>query len=609
MAEKVVRIGGASGFWGDAAHATPQLLGVADLDYIVYDYLAEITMSILARARAKNPLHGYALDFVTTVMGQNLEAIAEKKLKIISNAGGVNPTACVEALQALIDERGLDLKVACVVGDDLLAQGSDFLVQGVTEMFSAEPFPDLESIQSINAYLGAFPIAKALTAGADIVVTGRCVDSAVTLGALIHSFGWSADDYNRLAAGSLAGHILECGPQATGGNFTDWHELADEIDQLGYPVVEVASNGEFVCTKPAGTGGLVSRATVAEQMLYEIGDPCSYYLPDVCCDFSSVRIIDLGNNRVKLEGAKGRSPGSALKVSATFVDQYRGGTLMTYYGNDADKKAQAQAKAIFRAAGRTLKKARLSDYSETSIEILGTESQYGAYSEQPSSREVVLKIAAKHPDAKGIGVLLKSAVSLGLASPPGLSGFQSSRAQPSPVVRLFSFQCSKSSIDVFASIDGEMLSCPFAKTKAESAPEPVEPVASENCSKSTVPLVDIAWLRSGDKGDKANIGVIARRAEFLPYIWAALTPELIADRFAHFLVASDTGDSGVERFYLPGSESMNILLHRVLGGGGIASIRNDPQAKGYSQLLLQTPVPVSAKIAADIKINKEAGIR
>ncbi len=610
MSEKVIRIGGASGFWGDAAHATPQLLGVADLDYIVYDYLAEITMSILARARSKNPLHGYALDFVSTAMGQNLEAIAEKKLKIISNAGGVNPTACAEALQALIDDRGLDLKVACVVGDDLLAKGSDFLAQGVTEMFSAEPFPALNSIQSINAYLGAFPIARALNAGADIVITGRCVDSAVTLGALIHSFNWPADNYDLLAAGSLAGHILECGPQATGGNFTDWHELADEIDQLGYPVVEVASTGEFVCTKPAATGGLVSRATVAEQMLYEVGDPCSYHLPDVCCDFSMVRITDLGNDRVKLEGAKGRSPGPALKVSATFVDQYRGGTLMTYYGIDADKKAQAQGRAIFRAARRTLKNAGLSDYSETSIEVLGTESQYGTHTEQPSSREVVLKIAAKHPEPQGIGILLKSTVSLGLASPPGLSGFQSSRAKPSPVVRLFSFLCAKSAMDVSVLIDGKTLPCSFTETKAETAPEPVEPLASENPSKSkTVPLVDIAWLRSGDKGDKANIGVIARRTEFFPYIWAALTPALIADRFSHFLMTAETGDSGVERFYLPGSESMNILLHRVLGGGGVASIRNDPQAKGYSQLLLQTPVPVSAKIAADIEANQEAGIR
>ena len=266
MSDRVLRIGGASGFWGDAARATPQLLAVDGLDYIVYDYLAEITMSIMARARAKDESRGYALDFVSAAMQPNLATIAERRIKVISNAGGVNPQACAEALRQLIAQQGLDLRVACVVGDDLMDSAAQLAAAGITEMFSAEPFPPLEKLQSINAYLGAFPIAQALAAGADIVVTGRCVDSAVTLGACIHAFGWGRDDLDQLAMGSLAGHILECGPQATGGNFTDWEQVPD-MANMGYPVAEISADGSFVCNKPVGTGGLVSVGTVSEQML------------------------------------------------------------------------------------------------------------------------------------------------------------------------------------------------------------------------------------------------------------------------------------------------------------------------------------------------------
>ena len=221
---KKLRIGGASGFWGDSVVATPQLLNGNNLDFIVYDYLAEITMSIMARARTKDPSKGYAIDFVSSVMKLNLRQIADQKVKILSNAGGVNPQACAEAIRALIKELNLDLKVAVVLGDDLLEDKDKFLDSGVQEMYSDEKFPEVDKIASINAYLGAFPIAQALNDGADIVITGRSVDSAVTLAACIHTYGWKEDDYDKLASGSLAGHIIECGTQSTGGNFTDWEE-------------------------------------------------------------------------------------------------------------------------------------------------------------------------------------------------------------------------------------------------------------------------------------------------------------------------------------------------------------------------------------------------
>lgn len=597
MADKVLRIGGASGFWGDAARATPQLLQVPDLDYIVYDYLAEITMSIMARARAKDDSKGYASDFVSAAMQPNLKLIAERGIKVISNAGGVNPEACVAALRAAIAQQGLALKVACVTGDDLLDSKASLHAAGITEMFSGAPFPPLDKVLSINAYLGAFPIARALALGADIVVTGRCVDSAVTLGACIHTFGWGRDDLDQLAMGSLAGHILECGPQATGGNFTDWEQVSG-IANMGYPIAEVAADGSFVCTKPDNTGGLVSVGTVSEQMLYEIGDPQAYILPDVVCDFSTARIEQLGANRVQVSGATGRPAPDSYKVSATYADEFRGGTYMSFYGFDADKKARALGEAVFTAARSAFNTFGLPDFSETSIELLGTESQYGAFSKISSSREVVMKIAAKHQDMVGIGILLKEAVGLGLATPPGLSGFAGSRPAPSPVVRLFSCTVARDRVQVLIALGDEIVACDEVHGTAldtAALPRPTIPSVDATAATREVPLIALAWGRSGDKGNKANIGIIARQPEYLPYICAALTTEVVRARFAHFL--ADAEGDRVERFLLPGAHALNFLLHDVLGGGGVASLRNDPQGKGYAQLLLACPIPVPAALA------------
>ena len=221
--------------------ATPQLLAAGGLDYIVYDYLAEITMSIMARARARDQNRGFATDFVDAVLKPHLVDIAAQGVKLISNAGGVNPQACAAVAVQLIEDAGLDLTVAVVSGDDLMLHKAAFAQRGFVELFSDQDFPDPAGIASINAYLGAFPIARALVLGADIVITGRCVDSAVTLGACIDAFGWKPDEFDRLAGGSLAGHILECGPQATGGNFTDWHEVADSLVNIGYPIAEAVS--------------------------------------------------------------------------------------------------------------------------------------------------------------------------------------------------------------------------------------------------------------------------------------------------------------------------------------------------------------------------------
>jgi hypothetical protein len=596
MSGKVVRIGGASGFWGDAAMSTPQLLESGGVDYIVYDYLAEITMSIMARARAKDPRAGYAHDFVTAILAQNLKDIARRKVRIISNAGGVNARACGEAVRALVAAQGLDLKVAIVDGDDLFERRAALAEAGVQEMFSGARLPAAESVMSVNAYLGAFPIARALDQGADIVITGRCVDSAVTLGACIHEFGWGPDDLDQLAGASLAGHIIECGPQATGGNFTDWASIVDTIDVVGYPIAEVGPDGAFVCTKPDDTGGVVSVGTVAEQMLYEIGDPQAYLLPDVVCDFADVRIEQVAANRVAVNGARGRPAPDTYKVSATYLDGYRGGRLTTFYGRDAEDKAVAFSEAVFRRVRTGLRARNLADFTETSVEVLGAESHYGASRRLERPREVVAKIAVRHPEEAGISVFMKESTGLGLAAPPSASGFTGGgRGGAQPVVRLFSFLLPKRDLTIRIDVAGRDIAfqeAPGAAFDPTSLPRPQLPAPPPLEGETIlVPLSALAWGRSGDKGDKANIGIIARRSAFYPYVRRAMTADVVASRFAHFL------QGAVERFELPGACAVNFLLHGALGGGGIASLRNDAQGKGFASLLLDHPVEVPRSLA------------
>lgn len=592
-----IRIGGASGYWGESDMALPQLLEAGGLDYIVFDYLAEVTMSIMAKARAKDSGAGYAKDFVDAVLAPNLAEIARQGVTIVSNAGGVNPEACGQAIEALIEKAGLELKVAVITGDDLIDQAQDLASLGICEMFSGEAFPDLENLASINAYLGAFPIAEALELGADIVITGRCVDSAVTLGACIHEFGWTPEQLDELAGGSLAGHIIECGPQATGGNFTDWAELGDGLTDIGYPIAEIEADGSFVCTKPADTGGLVSVGTVGEQMLYEIGDPQAYLLPDVQCDFSNVTITQEAPNRVRVCNARGYPAPDIYKVSATFSDGYRGGAVSFFIGNDAGKKARLFAKSTIERARKKLRLFNAADYSETLVEVIGDESDYGAFAQTVDARSVAVKIAAKHENQLAVGLLLKEIAGHALAAPPGLSGFVGARYAPSPVLKLFSFALPKTDVTACVRLADKswQLKSPTTTKIEWTAPNRPEapPIAADDTSAEliAIPLEQLAFGRSGDKGNKANIGVIPRRPEFGPWIAQSLTSDVVADRFRHFL------DGEVERFYLPGTGALNFVLDRVLGGGGVASLRNDPQGKAYAQILLQTPITLPRTVA------------
>ena len=593
--KKTLKIGGASGFWGDSDLGLPQLLEKAELDYIVFDYLAEITMSVMARARLKNPDHGYATDFVSSIK-RNLKIIAKKNVRLISNAGGVNPEACGAKIRELIDAEGLNLKVAVVTGDDLMSKAAEYADR--TEMFSGETYPEIKSIVSLNAYLGAFPIAAALKQGADIVVTGRCVDSAVTLGACIYEFGWQRDDLDCLANASLAGHMLECGPQATGGNFTDWREVETGLADVGHPIVDIRPDGSFDVSIPNGTGGKVTPATVGEQMLYEIGDPQAYILPDVICDFSQVSLQQTAINIVSVSGAKGAAAPDNYKASLTFSDGWKISTLWFFVGEEAVPKSQSFARTVLERTANKLERLGSPPFSETHLETLGNESHYGDFAQDYEAREVALKIAVKHEDQDPCITLLKEGTGLALAAPPGLVLYSGGRPKPSPVVRLFSFLIAKSDVRLTIIDDNgrathEEPSGTAFDTKA------IKRVAAPKLppSKSKmidVPLIRLAWARSGDKGNKANIGVLPRSTAFAPWIWNVLTEEVVQKRFAHFT------DKSVERHFLPGTQSMNFLLHDALGGGGMASLRNDPQGKCFAQILLQVPISIPAELMEEL---------
>ncbi len=591
---KVIRIGGASGFWGDSATAAPQLVNGAQLDYLSFDYLAELTMSILSRNRAKNPAAGYADDFVDVAMRSVLAQVVERGIKVLSNAGGMNPQSCGEALRKLAAEQGLALKVAVVEGDDLMPQLTALREAGVRDLHDGRPLP--ARLLSANAYFGAWPIVQALAQGAQVVITGRCVDSALPLAALIHEFGWSMDDHDRLAAGSLAGHLIECGPQGTGGLFTDWEQVPG-WENIGYPVLECQADGSFVITKPAGTGGLVTPATVGEQMLYEIGDPGAYLLPDVSCDFTGVQMQQVGPDRVQVSGARGHAPSELYKVSATHPDGWRCVINVTIVGGRAEAKALRLAQAVL-ARTRTMMQVKgFADYRRTYQEVIGTEALFGPHSRVPRSREVILRLVVEHQDPKALEFIANEIASGGVSWAPGMASLGGGRPRAAPIVRLFSFLWPKREVPALLSLEGGAAGVAVVEptiaaataggaTRSQYGDLPLDATTDQ----VEVPLERIAHGRSGDKGDSVNIGVIARHPKWLPVLREQLTAERVQGYFAHLV------QGPVTRFDVPGIAAFNFLLLAALDGGGMASPRSDPLGKGFAQMLLDLPVRVPAAL-------------
>lgn len=576
-----VSIAGASGFWGDTDAATEQLLSCPQLDYIVYDYLSEITLALLARARAKNPAGGYVPDFQRAIT-PHLAEIKAKGVRLLANAGGLNPVACAQALEAAAARAGVVLRVAAVTGDDLMGR----LPEDARDMFSGQPLP--ESILSANAYLGAAGIVAALSDGADIVVTGRCADSALTLAPLIHHFGWAFDDWDRLAQGSLAGHLIECGSQGVGGLFTDWREVCDGWSDMGFPIAVCSADGAFDIIKPEGKGGRITPLSLTEQMLYEIGDPADYRLPDVICDFRDVTFETIGPDRVRVCGARGRPAPANYKVTATWQQGWKLTATLMIGGREAAAKAQHVGQAILDRTRRLGERQGLSPLTRTDIETLGSEVSYGPHARTTDTREVVLKITATADDQTILQLLSREIFPSATAMSPGITGVAGGRPSPSPLIRGGAVLAPREAAPVVVTTEGRarpiaVPALPDAVTAAHANPfdatsSALAPPPSQGL------LIDLAVARSGDKGDIINIGVAARTSEAFDILLHHLSADRVGAYLAHL------GANRVERFTLPGSRSLNFLLHGALDGGGMANLRFDAQGKAVAQMLLDMPI-------------------
>ncbi|KAM3591161.1 uncharacterized protein V6R79_023716 [Siganus canaliculatus] len=546
-------------------------------------------MSLLTAAKAKKPDLGYAPDFVEAALAPFINDIHRKGVRVVSNAGGVNPLSCAAAIQEVVRKAGLDMKVAVVTGDDLMPHRSSLAEVKMADG-SLQQLPC--TVHSINTYLGAQPIRRCLDLGADIVVTGRCVDSAVALGPLMHTFRWETTDYDLLAAGSLAGHLIECGAQSTGGVFTDWHQVPD-WDNMGFPVVECSGDGSFVLSKPPRTGGLVSFGTVAEQLVYEIGDPRRYLLPDVVCDFSQVLLQEVAGvegGAVRVTGAKGFAPSPDYKVCATYMDGFRATAVCPVGGLRAAEKARRTADSIVKRARRIFKQLGLEDFSSVNIQVLGAEDTYGANARRTDSREAVLWMAVHHKQKKALELFSREIASAGTGMAPGLTGIVGGRPRVSPVLKPFFFLQPKSELKVDIHVGGKLV-----ESVTEAGPDRPEkeapPTSEEDEPDAELPsgphsyrLEDLAFTRSGDKGDSANIGVIARHPLFFPYLKKHLTSSVVEEYLSHVLQPGVK--DAVTRFTLPGIHGLNFVLQSSLGGGGVASLRSDPQGKAFGQMLL-----------------------
>lgn len=596
---KIIRIGAATAFFNDSRLGIAQLLEKAgELDYIIFDFLAESVMGGLGRGLTTGTGKGFATDFVDQYILPHLRTLRDRNIRIVANAGGLAPSACADVLRSGARAQGLDLRVGVVEGDNLTARHAEVIGPDTRDMFDGSPVLEkVESADRINslvAYTGAFPIAAALGGGADIVITGRAVDSALALGALIHEFGWGPDDFDLLAAGTLAGHLLECSAQVTGGTFTDWREVPDWAG-IGMPIGECRADGSLVVTKPEGTGGLVTVGTVSEQLLYEVSDPQRYYVADVICDLTDVQLRQVGKDRVDVSGARGLGRTGTYKASLTYDRGWRASATLPIIGLEAAAKAARTGEELFARAGAMLRNSQLPPYERTRCDVFGGEG------DGPTT--AILRLVADHADQEGAQLLVReqgSAIShMSPGTTLGLAG------GVRPVQRIAGFLLPKTVVSQQVTVDGEPIRFSVstdAQDRSLHAPVPPLPaVAQDADARETVPLVKLAWARSGDKGNLFNVAVIARNPAWLPYIAAALTPQSVGAHYGRVL--GQGGTLPVEQFSVPGLHALNFVVGNSMEGGVLASTWIDPVAKGMAQLLLNFPVPVTAALRRELSVE------
>ena len=429
---KVIRVANGQGFWGDSIDAPYNLVKYGEIDYLTLDYLAEVTLSIMQRQKLKNPRKGYATDFIDLAK-RVIKDIVDKNIKIITNAGGVNPEVCKEKLLEVAKELGLDIKIVIIKGDDILPDIDNFLDKGVDfeNMDDGSSFKDIkDNVYSANAYIDSFSIAEALSIGAQIVLAGRVSDPGLVLGPAIYEFSWKRDDYDKLAAGTLAGHILECGAQCSGGNYTDWKNVPN-LANVGYPVASLSDSTNFIVSKDPNSGGIINKYTIIEQVLYEMGDPNYYISPDVVVDFTSFDINEISNDKVEISGVKGYKATNTYKVSINYFNGYKATGQLTISGPDAVEKAELTAKIIW----ERLKNAGFS-FEDCLTEYLGFSSCHGTKMREfkTESNEIILRLSVRDKNKDKIIRFGKELAPVITAGPPGITGFSGGRPRPQEII-------------------------------------------------------------------------------------------------------------------------------------------------------------------------------
>jgi hypothetical protein len=446
--KKTIRIAAGQGFWGDLPDAPVRQVEGGPIDYLMLDYLAEVTMSIMQKQKARDPNSGYARDFIP-LMKRILPACVERDIKVTANAGGVNVRGCADALIEVARELGLagKLRIGIVTGDDILPRIDELLSRGIElrNMDTEEPLSTVrDSIQSANVYLGAAPLVEALEQGAQIVITGRATDTGLTLAPLMHEFGWASNDWNRLSAGTIAGHIIECGAQASGGNCQyEWRSIPD-LANVGFPIAEASPDGTFVITKHEGTGGRVNVPSIKEQLVYEMGDPHNYITPDCVADFTTIRLEDDGRDRVRVYGVEGRPATEFLKVSISYSAGFKAVGTLVYAWPDAYEKAQAADRILRERLDRLGLR-----FDHILTEFVGVNATHGPLAGEPRADlpEVQLRVGVRGHDRNAIERFTKEIAPLILTGPPAVTGFAGGRPKVEEIVAYWPALIPKSEID------------------------------------------------------------------------------------------------------------------------------------------------------------------
>jgi len=593
-------IGNAGGFWGDDLGALKRQLTGGELDYITIDYLAEITMSILRKQQLKDSNLGYVTDFVDQIIDV-APILAEKQTRIIANAGGMNPLACAQAIIKRIKPLDIELSIAIVEGDNI-SDRIDELYQRVSfeNMENGQSFDEVkDQIQSANVYLGLPSLLKALDTGAKIIIAGRVTDTSITMAPMVHEFGWKLNDWDKLASGLIAGHIIECGAQGSGGNFTDWEKI-EKWTNFGYPIVEVYPDGDFIVTKHPNTGGLISIETVKEQLVYEMGNPNFYISPDVIANFLSIHLEPAGENKVKVSGIKGLASTPFLKVSMAYADGYKSVSSIIISGDNAREKAEIFAEIFWERLNCSFEK--------TNTEYVGFDSTHQHLSEQSEPNEILLRFSVFDYDKLKMNHFSKSIAPMILSGPPGVA-VTGGRPQTQNVMTYYPCLIPKTEITTKVSLLNSkgIVKESFELGSITGFEENIKEISvnkqssniqdiavHEDQNTQLLRLKDLCLARSGDKGDMVNIGLIARNSEIYQYLKKYLTAGKIKFIFGEMCKGE------VIRYELDNLLALNFLLEKSLDGGGTKSLMIDAQGKTYASALLNQRIKVPEELAYSV---------